>query len=131
MPPPIQVENNSKSGAGMSIEDRAKVIFQVRIYETQHTQENSHRFFHSVLPSQKLDVDNDGEITMEEFVEGYIRMHNPGGPVASSSSSSSASVLASSAAASSSSSSATAAAEDEGEEDGAGGEQAQPGHRGL
>ncbi len=35
LPPPIQVENNSKSGAGMSIEDRAKVIFQVRIYETQ------------------------------------------------------------------------------------------------
>ena len=33
--------------------DRAKVIFQ------------------------KLDADHDGEITMEEFVEGYLKMHNP------------------------------------------------------
>ncbi len=23
----------------------------------------------------KLDVDNDGELTMEEFVEGYLKLH--------------------------------------------------------
>ena len=48
----IKVEG-AKSYAGMSIPDRARIIFR------------------------KLDSDNDGEITMEEFVEGYLRMHNP------------------------------------------------------